>query len=235
MTDASTDDTKPNRAGRNGAAPSGDQDPGAGAAPQMSGQPELDPAVAERIASVRSKLRESFGSVVMSMLMLPRYRHQTVADLQHLVLEPLVRNRIVIAYPATSDNALSDLTGIAVWANVSDEVDAKIREQIRSGTFPIRLAPDDWTSGATAARATEGATMEAGTTKVSATEVGTTNWLLDVIAPDRKAVRSLIANFNKVVEAGPLVLHPVVARQIDREDLERLGATRMGPDPETST
>ena len=50
-----------------------------------------------RIASLRSHVRESFGKVVMAMMMLPRYRQQTLADLQHLVLEPLIRDRIAIA------------------------------------------------------------------------------------------------------------------------------------------
>jgi len=34
------------------------------------------------------------------MMMLPRYRHQTLGDLQHFLLEPLIRDRIAIAYPA---------------------------------------------------------------------------------------------------------------------------------------
>lgn len=52
----------------------------------------LDPEVVAKIASLRSHVRESFGKVVMAMMVLPRYRHQTLADLQHLVLEPLIRN-----------------------------------------------------------------------------------------------------------------------------------------------
>ena len=61
----------------------------AGASPQA-----LDPEIAARIASLRSHVRESFGKVVMAMMMLPRYRQQTLSDLQHLVLEPLIRDRI---------------------------------------------------------------------------------------------------------------------------------------------
>ena len=213
MTDTKSNGAAHDDSAATDASAEGARDDARSDGPDASGGAELDPAVAARIASVRSKLRESFGSVVMSMLMLSRYRHQTIADLQHLVLEPLIRNRVVIAYPAASDNALSDLTGIAMWASVSKAVDAKIREQIKAGTFPLRLAADDWTSG---------------------TPDDTVNWLLDVIAPDRKGVRALIANFNKVIDQGPLVLHPIVARQVDREDLERLGATRA-PSTEAAT
>ena len=62
---------------------------------------------------------------------LPRYRHQTLADLQHLVVEPMTRDCIEI------------------WASVSDAVDAKIREQIQARVFPVRLKAEDWTSGET--------------------------------------------------------------------------------------
>lgn len=164
----------------------------------------LDPEVAKKIAQVRSHVRESFGKIVMSMMALPRYRHQTIADLQHLVLEPLIRDRVAIAYPPKKDqNELTDITGVAIWASVSEEVDAKLREQIKSGTFPIRLKSEDWASG----------------------EI---NWLLDVIAPTREATASVIANFKQVVKEGDLRLHPLVTRLVDKETLEKMGAKKAG-------
>lgn len=42
--------------------------------------------LAPHIAKVRAHVRESFGKVVMTMMMLPRFRNQTVADLQHLAI-----------------------------------------------------------------------------------------------------------------------------------------------------
>lgn len=137
---------------------------------------------------------------------LPRYRHQTIADLHHLVLEPLIRDRVAIAHPARQDRAaLIDITGVAIWPSLSDEVDAKIREQIKAGVFPIRLKPEDWTSGSN-------------------------NWLLDVIAPDRKATGQVITNFGRVVKGGDLRLHPVVAGLVDEETLKVLseGNHRIG-------
>lgn len=166
--------------------------------------PALDPAIVEKIAQVRSHVRESFGKVVMAMMMLPRYRNQTLADLQHLVLEPLLRDRVAIAYPGTSESpAVSDVVGLAIWASVSEEVDARIREQIQAGTFPVRLKAEDWTSG----------------------EI---NWLLDVIAPDQRATASVIANFKQVVKDGGLRLHPVITRLVDAETLQKMGAEKIG-------
>lgn len=64
-------------------------------------------------------MRESFGKIAMAMMALPRYRHQTIADLQHIVLEPLIRDRIANAYPRDEDrSALTDLAGVAIWASV---------------------------------------------------------------------------------------------------------------------
>ena len=167
--------------------------------------PQPDPELQQRIAALRSRVRESFGKAVMAMMVLPRYRAQTLGDLQHLVLEPLIRDRIAIAYPgSTSDDALADITGLAIWASVSEAVDASIREQIKAGVFPVRLKPEDWTSGQI-------------------------NWLLDVIAPDRKTTTSVIANFKQVVKEGSLRLHPLITRLVDPETLKKMGAEKMEP------
>ena len=163
---------------------------------------QLDPEVAEKIANLRSHVRESFGKVVMSMMMLPRYRHQTLMDLQHLVLEPLMRDRIAIAQRGGEQAGSHDIAGVAIWASLSDEAEARLRDQIKGGTWPIRLKADDWNSGQN-------------------------NWLLDVIAVDHKATASVIANFRQVVKEGSLKLHPVITRLVDAETLEKMGASQM--------
>ncbi len=164
--------------------------------------PQLDPEILKKVAQLRLQVRESFGKVVMAMMMLPRYRHQTIADLQHLVLEPLIRDRVAVAHSAQSDPELSDIAGLAIWASVSEEVDANIREQVRAGVFPVRLKADDWTSGSI-------------------------NWLFDVIAPDARSTASVIANFRQVVKEGSLRLHPIVTRLVDAETLKKMGAEKM--------
>ena len=163
----------------------------------------VDPEIAAKIAAVRSHIRESFGKVAMAMMMLPRYRNQTLADLQHLILEPLMRDRVAIAYPGGEKaTALSDIAGVAIWASVSEDVDGRIREQVQAGTFPIRLKAEDWNSG-------------------------DINWLLDVIAPDQRTTANVIANFKQVVKEGSLRLHPIVTRLVDAETLAKMGAEKM--------
>lgn len=162
-----------------------------------------DQAILEKVAQVRNQVRESFGKVVMAMMILPRYRHFSLSDLNHMVLEPLIRDRIAIAYPPKDDkNPLADMAGMAIWASVSAEVDVKIREQIKAGVFPVRLNADDWASG-------------------------DINWLLDVIAPDQKMTASVIASFKQVVKDGDLRLHPVVTKLVDKDVLEKMGAKQI--------
>ncbi|WP_299030931.1 toxin-activating lysine-acyltransferase [uncultured Sulfitobacter sp.] len=159
-----------------------------------------DPEITAKLATLRAQVRESFGKVVMAMMAQPRYRHQTIADLSPLVLEPLIRDRIAMAYPKEAEAPTGDMTGIAIWASVSEDVDKKIREQIGAGVFPVRLTPDDWNSG----------------------EI---NWLLDVIASDQKTTGAVIANFRQVVKSGELRIHPIVTRLVDKDMLEKMQRT----------
>lgn len=166
--------------------------------------PAPDPEVLKKLAGVRGQIRDSFGNIVMSMMVLPRYRHQSLGDLQHLVLEPLIKDRIAMAWPAKrEEDPLAYVAGVAIWASVSDEADQRIIEQVKAGVFPVRLKPEDWNSG-------------------------TNNWLLYVIAPDAKATARVIANFAQVVKEGSLKLHPLIARLVDPETLKKMGAAPMG-------
>lgn len=175
---------------------------------------QFDPEVAEKIAAVRAKVYETFGKVALAMMALPRYRHQSVADLNHILLEPLMRERVAIASAAKKEGvAVEPLTGIAFWASVSEEVDAKIREQIKAGVFPVRLKPEDWASGSI-------------------------NWLLDVIAPNQRLATAVIANFRQVVKEGDMRIHPIVTRLVDPEALKKMGAAPIAkPEkvPETAS
>lgn len=52
-----------------------------------------------------------------------------MSDLQHLVLEPLIRDRMALAHPVDANRAaLFDSSSLAIWASVSEGVDAKIRD-----------------------------------------------------------------------------------------------------------
>jgi cytolysin-activating lysine-acyltransferase len=161
-----------------------------------------------RAAATRARIHEALGQVVLTMASVARYRHMALSDLQGLVMEPLLRDKIAMARarPEESPQATPEPAGIAFWASVSDEVDAKIREQIAANVFPIRLKPQDWVSG----------------NKI---------WLLDVLAPNSQIVTAVLGNFQKAMKTpGEIHVHPVVARQVDPDVLKKMG--RTAPPPE---
>lgn len=80
-----------------------------------------------------------------------------------------------------------------------DEVTAKIRDQFKGGVFPTRLSADDWASGESI-------------------------WLLDLIAPNRQLATAVLANFRQIAGDKPVSIHPIVARSVDPEVLEKMRA-----------
>lgn len=173
---------------------------GASNSPQTP--PAMTPELMSQITELRSKIQVSIGQTLLAVMDLPRYKHITLADFSHLVINPLLRNRVAIAHKSVTENGTTKvdeetIAGIAIYATVSPEVDAKIAEQTKAGVFPLRLAPEDWTSG-------------------------DLPWLLDVIAGDRAQATSVLANFRQLVGDKPIKIHPMVARLIDPAVLEKL-------------
>jgi cytolysin-activating lysine-acyltransferase len=150
--------------------------------------------LAKKLGDFRQHLQASFAKVIITMMTTPRYKHCSLTELERLVLDPLLRNRVAIAEAKPRESAASSQEdaplGIAIWAKVSPEVDAKIREQIGLKVFPIRLKPADWASG----------------------EI---TWLLDVIAPNPKLATAVLAHFRQTVRDGQLFVHPIVRDLVD--------------------
>lgn len=173
-----------------------------GAPAEPAAAKTLNPELIAQITAFKTRLQASIGEVVLAMLNLPRYRNQTLADLMHLVVEPMTRDRIAIA-KAGGEGKVEETAGIAIWASVSDEVDAKIREQIQARVFPVRLKSEDWASGET-------------------------TWLLDVIAPSQKVATAVLANFKQVVKDKPVRIHPIVSQLVDPAVLEKMKVRPVG-------
>ena len=116
-------------------------------------QAERDLAV--RLASA------SVADAVGLMMRSERHRHYSLADLEWLVLPPLMLNQVMFAYarpqvPADKAEAAAKagVTGelppmpvaMVTWALVSPEVGSKLDAQKKAGV-PFRLAPHEWRSG----------------------------------------------------------------------------------------
>jgi cytolysin-activating lysine-acyltransferase len=153
------------------------------------------------VERVRDQFLQKFAQVTISLMGVPRYSSQPISDLQRLIMAPLVRDRIAIAMlkGKEDDTPGEMMAGVAIWASVSDDVDAKIREQVKAGVFPVQLQGDDWRSG-------------------------DKMWLLDVIAPSQKLAAAVIANFSQVTKGGEISLHPIITKMVDKDVLGRMGA-----------
>ncbi|MEL7189772.1 MAG: toxin-activating lysine-acyltransferase [Pseudomonadota bacterium] len=201
--DNSTIPAKANGAAKPSAKKPSPQKKGAPSVASTEPSKEISPEMLAKLSELRERVQLSVGQAVLAMMNLPRYKGQSLADLNHLVIEPLLRDRLAIASAKKKDGADegapdgSTTAGIAIWASVSDEVDAKIREQIKGGAFPTRLGAEDWASGETI-------------------------WLLDLIAPNRQLATAVLANFKQIAGDKPIAIHPIVARSVDPEVLEKM-------------
>jgi cytolysin-activating lysine-acyltransferase len=74
----------------------------------------------------------------------PLYRHYAIADLEWLVVPPLVAGAFALAEANTQANGPSFPVATVLWASVSPDVDKRLSENL---TAPIRLRPDEWRSG----------------------------------------------------------------------------------------
>ena len=187
---------KPNGSSHSGANVAAPSEP----TPAETQSVELTPELSAKIAAIRTKIQLSVGQVVLAIMDLPRYRHQTLADLMRVVLDPLMRDRVAIAYSQPKDapgGTEPSVAGIAIWASVSDAVDAKITEQVNAGVFPVRLANEDWVSGDTV-------------------------WLLDVIAADTKQATAVLGNFKQLSGERLVKVHPIVARSVEAGVLDKM-------------
>lgn len=148
---------------------------------------------------VRRRLHTAIGWVVAALTKAERYKHLTLVELQSVVFAPLAKGRIAFAQsPASEGPGDSPPLGFAFWATVSDDVDLKIKEQIRAGAFPIRLKPEEWNSGEQA-------------------------WLLDIVAPSLAVADEVLANFPLYAKSGALRVHPAVMRMVSIEKLQKRG------------
>ena len=163
----------------------------------------MDKTDQQKAEEARHRIQAAVGQIVLALSSTPRYRQLPFGDLQSLVLEPLMRDRIALAAARAEDGtpAAGGIAGIAFWASVSAEADAKIREQITAGVFPIRLKAEDWASGEQI-------------------------WLLDIVAPNQKAASAVLANFSQIAKSGDVRLHPMVTRQVDPELLKLMNVAK---------
>ena len=129
--------TTQNEGGAEAGAAAGE--PGAGAPPQ--GLP-LDKT---QVGAAISKLiSASIGDLVVVMSKSPAHKHYSLADIEWMVLPPVLAGQFYVAEATVSESGFRAPVAAVTWARVSVEVDARLRENAGK---QIRLRPDEWSSG----------------------------------------------------------------------------------------
>ena len=130
----------------NGAATAGSQ--AAPAAPAKSEVPvdlgSPDKLEARRPAAIAVRHSLAFSQIVSLLMRSPRHKHLSLADLEWLVLPPLLAGNFRIAEAKSKPNGVPVAFAVVLWASVSPEVDRRLSEDLDK---PIRLQPKEWRSG----------------------------------------------------------------------------------------
>ncbi len=124
---------------------------------------DVSPEELAKFQALRSKMvSASFGEMVTLLMKSPHYRHYSLADLEWLLIPPLMTNQFLVVEaqvkpPANDKDAEGEEpgektlpagvripVGLALWAKVSPEVDAKLSQNLEA---PVKLRPDEWRSG----------------------------------------------------------------------------------------
>ena len=117
-----------------------------GAGPATSDAPRISPRDARQ-----ARMAHSFSNVLAVLMRDPSYRNVRLADLEWLVLPPVMAGQFKLgqapADPAPANPAAGGLlvpVAVALWARVSDAVDQVLTESTDNRLW---LRPNEWASG----------------------------------------------------------------------------------------
>jgi cytolysin-activating lysine-acyltransferase len=138
--------------GGNGAYQAAARDGGGGSRPAK---------VAAKAAAIRPRdarqlrFAQSFANIVAVLMRDANFRKMRLADLEWLVLPPVMAGQYRLAQapapalakgkaPGADDGGVLVPVAVALWARVSDTIDKRLCESLDK---PVRLGPGDWASG----------------------------------------------------------------------------------------
>ena len=124
--------------------------PGAYATPAANGATTdvgttLSPEEAQRRAAATMRLSQRFAQVVTVLMRSPLHKHFSLADLEWLVVPPLLTGQCCVAEAKAPDGSGTPIA-VVLWASVSPEVDKRLSENLNTS---VRLRPNEWKSGDT--------------------------------------------------------------------------------------
>lgn len=114
----------------------------AGAAAAPPG--ELSSEARSNAAAVSKAVMATFGQIATVLMRTPEYKGYTLGDLEWLAVPAVMTGQFSLAEAQSKATGMMAPVGLVLWANVSAEIDRRIRE---NPAAPIRLKPEEWKSG----------------------------------------------------------------------------------------
>ena len=113
--------------------------------------PEAAPKPAFRPRDARQiRLAQTFAQTVAALIRDPKFRKLPIADLEWLVLPPLMAGQCRLAHlqapqpGAGQEQGMLVPVAVALWARVSPGIDKALSENLDK---PAQLRPNEWASG----------------------------------------------------------------------------------------
>ncbi len=117
--------------------------------PAVAAKPAVRPRDARQV-----RFAQAFAQIVAVLMRDPNFRKMRLADLEWLVLPPVMAGQFRLAQAPSPVGRVKGEDGqqggvlvpvaVALWARVSDAVDKTLSENLDE---PVRLRPADWASG----------------------------------------------------------------------------------------
>jgi hemolysin-activating ACP:hemolysin acyltransferase len=116
--------------------------------PSDAGDPtasaQMSPEEAQRRAVAVARMSVAFAQVVSVLMRSPQHKHFSLADLEWMVLPPLLTGQCRVVEAKTQPEGPGVPIAVVFWASVSPEVDKRLSDH---ASIPFRLRPDEWKSG----------------------------------------------------------------------------------------
>jgi cytolysin-activating lysine-acyltransferase len=95
-------------------------------------------------AAASALVSAAIGEIAVVTSRSPDYKHDSLADIEWLILPAAARDQFTVAQAARKDAGFRAPVAVATWAFVSEEVDRRLSGDL---THRIRLRPDEWKCG----------------------------------------------------------------------------------------
>jgi hemolysin-activating ACP:hemolysin acyltransferase len=114
------------------------------AATPVAEAPPAAPRAATASPGAPSNQMARFGEIVSILMRSNNSKHQSLADLEWMVIPALTTGQYSLAEAQMKSNGQKVPVGVVLWASVSPGIDQRLSE---ASNTAVRLKPDEWATG----------------------------------------------------------------------------------------